>query len=149
MGISFSVHLDFSSQLVFLTKLIVCVWPHPRGYLNTEDLIHFASSYSLWTWYLQNCCAILEVGERSHYLSWMFSWMRFECFFWMRSKWKQEISNRPRTYNSLCGMSLGVRVALEAIVGGDARWRFDNHNKSHHQRDFSLYSTQNRNEYIK
>ena len=75
MGISFSVHLDFSSQLVFLTKLIVCAWPHPRGYLNTEDLIHFASSYSLWTWYLQNCCTILEVGERSHYLLiYIFNW---------------------------------------------------------------------------
>ena len=49
----------------------------------------------------------------------------------MRSKWKQEISNRPN--NSLCGVSHSVRVALEAIVGGDARWRFDNHNKSHHQ----------------
>ena len=35
----------------------------------------------------------------------------------MRSKWKQEISDRPKTYNSLCGVSLGVRVALEAIVG--------------------------------
>ena len=74
-GVTSSVHLDFSSQLVFLTKRIVCAWPHPRGYLNTEDLIHFASSYSLWTWYLQNCCTILEVGERSHYLLiYIFNW---------------------------------------------------------------------------
>ena len=73
-GVSSFVHLDFSPQLVFLTKLIVCAWPYPRGYLNTEDLIHFASSYSLWTWYLQICCAKLENDL-------IISWLYFQLTF--------------------------------------------------------------------